>query len=261
MNIRASLKRDPSGPGREREGNRRANVSEVERLEILFAKIVPYVRSIRPRIADMIDQTNLVACYFLFGKIAQSVRGIFLLAKEGFHYEVMELVRSNREALDLVALLLRERPDSPLLQKWFDGEIVENEKARKAMAALMDEFGKASGTELPVSEMKSGIYSGLSKYTHVSYAALLDSYDVYNDDFDFERNAGHHYVRNSSLPYLEGELHALVIGLKQFCQMAGDVESYGGLDAILREHAPHMHEGAGMKESMDELRRKFPGLG
>jgi hypothetical protein len=62
--------------------------------------------------------------------------------------------------------------------------------------------------------MKAGIYGGLSKYSHVSYIALLEAYDIFHHDFDFERIAGYHWVLNSSLPYLHTEIHSVIITLK-----------------------------------------------
>jgi hypothetical protein len=53
-----------------------------------------------------------------FGKTVQSFRAIFLLAREGYSYEVMEPLRGIRESLDLVHLFLDEGDDTPNL-KWF----------------------------------------------------------------------------------------------------------------------------------------------
>jgi hypothetical protein len=253
------LGRNPLAPTKEREADRGKVTGEIERLEGIFLEVLPHIRKIRSHIATLMEHTNLVACYFLLGKTAQSIRAIFLLGREGFHQEVMEIVRSSREALDLVGLFLREGPDSQLLKKWFEGEIVENEKARKAMTKRIKEVAKGSGITLPLDEMKAGVYGGLSKYAHVAYAALLDSYDVYSDDFDFERTAGFHYVKASSLPYVEVELQGLIITLKDFYQTMGDAGTYRELDSILRRHAPHMYE-ATQNEAIDDIRRRFPGF-
>lgn len=257
--LRAYLKADPSGPAREIEANRQVIAGRIEELEKVFGEISPHIRKMRGRIGEMTDQTNMVACYFLFGKIAQGMRAIFLLARGGFHYEIMEIVRSNREALDLAILFLREPTDSTALKKWFDGEIVENEKAREAMAAFVKDFNQKSGTNLPIEDMKAGIYGGLSKYTHVSYGALLDSYNVYADDFDFEQSAGFHYVKTSSLPYVRGELEGLLLGLKHFYLTTEDEASYRDVDNILRTFAPRLYDEAYAREAAGETRRRMSG--
>lgn len=50
----------------------------------------------------------------------------------------------------------------------------------------------------------------LSKYSRVSYAALLEAYDLFRHDFDFERIAGYHWALNSSIPYLRTEIVAII---------------------------------------------------
>jgi hypothetical protein len=100
----------------------------------MWNDVMPYIRKIKSSIGDVLDHNRLTACYLLFGKVSQGFAAIFVLAKDGFHYEVMEVTRSNREALDLIALFLRETADSSaLLKRWFEGEIVENVKARDAL--------------------------------------------------------------------------------------------------------------------------------
>jgi len=74
--------------------------------------------------------------------------------------------------------------------------------------------------------VKSGIYSGLSHYSHVSYTALLDAYDVYSQDFDFDRIAGRHYALRTGVSYTRTEIHSVIIMLKVFHKMIGDRESY-----------------------------------
>jgi hypothetical protein len=159
---------------------------------------------------------------------------LFVLAREGFHYEVMEVVRSNREALDLVVLFLQEPADGPLLKRWFDGQIVKNARARDAFEAFIAEMSRATNIPVSVRGLKLDIYGALSRYSHVSYAALLDAYDVYHQDFDFDRVAGYHYVRTSSLPFVREEIRSATIGLKGFYAWIKDGDAYRALDAILQ---------------------------
>lgn len=254
----ALLEADPGAPERQKEADRQATALELERLEELYGEVLPYVRKVRSFVSDVLDQNRLTAAYFLFGKVSQGLRAIFLLARGGFHYEVMEIVRSGREALDLVALFLREAEDSPLLKKWFEGEIVENKEARAAMEKLLSRGNQEMGVALSVGDMKAGLYGVLSKYAHVSYGALLESYDVHKADFDFDGGAGFHYVRASSLPYVKREMTGgLIVGLKDFYRTAGDLRSYEELDAILRKHAPEMFDESQRKKRIDDIQRKF----
>ena len=83
---------------------------------------------------------------------------------------------------------------------------------------------------------------------------------MYRDDFDFERLAGFHWVRAGDLPYVEGEIHSLIIALKDFYMTVHDMETYRALDLILQREAPGMYDPAGRDGTLDEIRRKFPGL-
>src|SRR6267142_878820 len=62
--VGASLRRDPLAPTREREVDRGKVAGEIERLEGIFLEVLPHIRKIRPRIATLMEHTNLVACYF-----------------------------------------------------------------------------------------------------------------------------------------------------------------------------------------------------
>jgi hypothetical protein len=255
--MKALLESDPKAPERKKEADREAAAPELERLEQVYREVIPYIRGIRSFVPDMLAQNRLAAAYFLFGKVSQGLRAIFLLARGGLHYEVMEIVRSGREALDLIALFLGEAENSPLLKKWFADEIVENEKARAAMEKLIGQGIRGMGIAPSLSEIKAGIYGTLSKFSHVSYGALLEAYDVFKDDFDFEGSAGFHYVRHSSLPYVKTETAGLIIALKGFYTTVGDRKSYGELDAILKEHTPDMFDERQRRERIDHIKTKF----
>ncbi len=255
--LRARVQSDPTLPLREKIANSGQISIEVSKLEEMWAEIMPYVRKIKSSIPDVLDQTRLVACYLLLGKVSQGIEAIFMLLREGFHYVVMEIVRSNREALDLIALFLQEPENSPLVTKWFDGEIVKNVKAREAADKHLTEVAQQTGLPLSIEGMKSGIYGVLSKYSHVSYGAILESYDVYHEDFDFDRITGHHYALNSSRSYVHTEIHGVIIALKGVYQAMGDAESYREVDAILRKYAPHMYDREGMKNDNAALVERY----
>jgi hypothetical protein len=236
------LKRNPDAPKQRQETEKKYIAVEVEKLEGIFNEVAPYILKIRERISSVLDQNKLTASYFLFGKIFHSWQALFLLAREGFNYEVMELLRSISEAADLMAFFMRGDDSSPDLKKWFAGEIVSNEKARKSIDDFTNKEAHSAGIALPVGEMKAGIYGGLSKYTHVSYGALLDSFNVFSRDFDFDRVSGFHYTHESSLPYANGAMRGLIVSLKFFYQSVGDNDSFNKLDLILRKVAPEMFD-------------------
>ena len=101
------------------------------------------------------------------------------------------------------------------------------------------------------------IYSGLSHYSHVSYSAILDSYDVYHHDFDFEQIAGHHYALKSSLPYVRTEIHSVLIILKAFYLSLGDRESYLRVDGLLRKYAPTYYDEEAKKKREAAFAKRF----
>jgi len=250
------LNQNPDAPQRQRETDTRYVAVEIEKLERIFNEIIPYIVKIREHIKDVLDQNKLTASYLLFGKIFQSWQALFLLAKNGFHYEVMELLRSIRESADLIFFFMQGNDSSPDLEKWFAGEIVSNEKARKAMHDFMNEEISKTGVTLPISEIKSGVYGGLSKYAHVSYAALLDSFNVFSRDFDFERTAGFHYTRTSSLPFAYGDMYNTITSLKYFYQSIDDKDSYEKLNLISKKNFPK-YDTKENKQEIQETIKKY----
>src|SRR5262245_33390971 len=170
----AAIKANPTLPAQEQITNSGQILVEVLKLRETWNEVMPYIRHIRSIVGDLLAQNKLVASYLLFGKFSQGLQAIFMLLEKGFHYEALEIVRSNREALDLIPLFLREPDDSALLKQWFAGDIVENAKAREAADRYLKEAAEKAGMTVPIEGLKSGIYRGLSKFSHVSYLALLD---------------------------------------------------------------------------------------
>jgi len=191
---------------------------------------MPFIRRIRKLAGDIREPSRSSACDFLFGKFSNGMKALFVLAHQGFHYEAMEIVRSNREAL----------ADSPLLKKWFEGDIIDNSKAREAFADAIAAIARANNITINPKELKSDIYSTLSRYSHVSYSALLDAYDVYRQDFDFERDAGYHYVLNSSLGYVREEIRSATLALRMFYLSINEGDSFRGIGAVVRKYGLQM---------------------
>lgn len=228
------IRNNPDMPNQQKGEDSREIANRVAELEKIWQEVVPFIKKIKNYVKKITDQNQTTACYLLFGKIFNSWDAVFLLLKNGFHYESMELIRSIGEANDLVSLFLLEKDDVSL-RKWFDGEIVGNAKSREAIQNFMEEEA-----QVPFQTMKAGVYSALSKYTHISYVAILDSVDVFNKDFDFNKIAGFHYVVNSSSPYARGGILATINSLKHFYGTIKDSKSYEELSAIQKRFYPEM---------------------
>jgi hypothetical protein len=212
-------------------------------------------------ISKVTDQDRVTACYFLFGKTSQSFRAIFLLAREGYSYEVMEILRGIRESLDLVHLFLDEEENSPNLKKWFSGEIIENSIARASHDKFLNQEAPDIESQIPYKEAQAHIYRLYSLYSHISYGALLDSFDVYNRDFDFQRIAAFHYLNKTALSLVQGTLETAIIALKHFYRVAGDPKAYSELNTILGQLSPRFlskdYEER-VKKQTASMRERFP---
>jgi hypothetical protein len=232
----------PHVPNQEKEENRKIVLQQVQALEKFFGLIFPFIKSNKSHISKVTDQNKITACYFLFGKISHSFRALFLLAREGFSYEALELIRGIHESLDLIHLFLEEDENSSILKRWFSGEIVDNSAARDAADKFVNKDQSIIGEQIPLKEARAHFYRVLSLYTHISYGALLESYDVYNRDFDFEKNAGFYHMKMSVLPFVQSMLESMIIALKHFYLSVRDEIMFRKLDLILRESSPHKYQ-------------------
>jgi hypothetical protein len=202
----------------------------------------------------------VTACYFIFGKTSQSLRAIFLIARDGHSYEVMEILRGITESLSLVHLFLDEEEDSSNLKKWFSGQIIDNGIARAAHDKFLNQQAPDTESQIPFKEVQAHIYRLLSHYSHISYGALLDSFDVYNRDFNFQKIAGFHYLNKSGLLFVRGIMESAVIALKHFYRMAGDMATYGQLHAVLVQLTPRMlNDGYNeqIQKQVSSMRERF----
>jgi hypothetical protein len=225
------LEQDPDYPDRTRKLDIQAIAAQVEELKALLGACAPYVAKIRSLVGEITDPTLEVACYLLFSRALQSLYAGLMLASEGFNHQLIELIRGIREAIDLAVLFMYEQEKGESLGRWFDGEIISNETARAAFEKFIND---GRGERLPVAVVKSGLYTGLSYFNHMSYVGLFESIDVFARDFDVSRIAGLHFVAASSLPYAKGELQAMVVALKQFYRVRGDEGTNLELDLVLR---------------------------
>ena len=238
--VEQMLKLYPNFPAQEKEGNRQAVLLQLEELQRFFGLIFPIITRIKSYVPKITDQNRMSACYLLFGKTVQSFQAIFLLAQEGFAYEVMEILRGIKESLGLIHLFLEEKENNPTLKKWFKGEIITNSAARDAQDRFVNQHAKALGLKIPFKEGQAHIYTLFSMYSHISYGALLESYDAYSRDFDFQRFAGFHRMNHTALLQTRIMLESTILALKHFYSVAGDVTTYQQLTGILEKLSPRM---------------------
>jgi hypothetical protein len=217
MRVEEILRLFPDYPKQEKEEDRKTVLHHVPELESFFELLFPHIKNIRSYISKVTDQNRVTACYFLFGKVSQSFRALFLLAREGFSYEVVELSRGIRESLDLIHLFLEEEENAPNLKKRFLGQIIENSIARKAKDKFINQGLIDNEIKTHFRDMQDHAYRILSSYSHISYSALLDSFDVYNRDFDYERIAAFHYMRDSGTPMIRSMLESTILTFPLCC--------------------------------------------
>ncbi len=243
----------PDYPETRKERDRQDIIQSLQQFESIHQKILPHICDLRKLIKDMTERTMICAIYLLFGKMMQTLEVIFLLAKEGRNQEVGELVRSVNENCDLISLFILNSSDE-YLNKWFDGEIIEHAKAREAIHKFLNRLNlqdPVSKEELPVYEVSTYIYRVFSKYTHSSYAALLDSVDVFNKDFDFHRFAGYHYIKRN-FHIIRNAMVETLLRLKTLYLALSDNDNYLKVDNILKEIMPTVTE-----EEIKNILEKF----
>lgn len=176
-------------------------------LEEKMPEIKELIKSIKGYIPYIWEQNAITAVYLLICKTYGNLETIIALAKDGRNVEIIELARSGHESLDLAFLFLEEGQEERL-KSWFKGKIIDNKIARETFHKVLNS-GVLNATDLPVYDSKTDIYGVYSLYTHSSYAALLDTIDVFHEDFDFEGISGLHY----SLQYFDAIVKNLMISL------------------------------------------------
>jgi hypothetical protein len=173
----------------------------------------------------------------------------------------MEILRGITESLSLVHLFLDEEENSSNLKKWFSGQIIDNSIARAAHDKFVNQQAPDIELQIPFKEVQAHIYRLLSHYSHISYGALLDSFDVYNRDFDFQKIAGFHYLNKSGLSFVRGIMESAVIALKHFYHVAGNPTAYAELNTILAQLSPRFlskEYEERVKQQISSMRERFP---
>lgn len=225
-------------PAREQARDKYLIELNVREIEKVVPQIMILVKKTRSYFDHIADQNCFVASYLLINKAIKSLNGVLDEAKKGNAINVVELSRSGQEALDLVFLFLDERGKDDL-SKWFQGEIIKNEKARKVMEQAVNGVRQSMGLEeLSVKEMKSDIYKVYSLYTHSAYSAVFDHIDVFHEDFDFANYAGFHYSRKY-FHLVENLVVSILLALKNVFSLKGDWDNLAQVEQILTGFSHH----------------------
>jgi hypothetical protein len=233
IQIELILARDSDFPIKDFKNNTDAINFKLSILEKLFEEVAHFIKNIKKFVPDVLTQDTNTACYFLLSIVYQNWEAAILLGRNGFYYEFMQQFRGIAEAEDLVYLFIAEGNDGENLRKWFKGSIIQNSISRQAKKTFIDSVINDPETAESLIKMMSNVYSGLSAYTHNSYAALIDHYDVYNKDCDFNRYAGAFHLSDTGMEYAYQALNRTVITLKHLYGHNDDMDAYRKLDGLL----------------------------
>jgi hypothetical protein len=223
-----------SYPSQERAKNEADINKYIQDLEDILFEIEKLLKTYRKHIPNIWDQTRDAACYLLIGKVFNNLKTIARISKDGSSHELVELCRSAIESLDLVFLFLEDKTEK-YLKIWFKGELVTNDEARLAAEKIINNANIYNDNiELPLKDIKSDVYSMYSLYTHSGYAALLDSVDVFYEDFDYKKYSGYHYT-NRNLHLVNNVLENTLLGLKNAFIRSNDILGAKNVDIILKK--------------------------
>lgn len=214
----------------------------VSKLKIIHSKIEAKVKEWRQLAPEITDQTTMCAVYLIYGKVLQTWEAIFVLSELGYNFSCMELVRSIIENLSLIETFHLDI-ENKHLAPWFKGKIIDHGTSRKVSNEFVNSGDLKTIKEAGISfeNMARDVYRGMSKYSHCSYVALLDSVDVFNEDFDWTGYAGAHYTLHN-IHMLENTMTAMLITVKLTCLSLKDSESYKQINDILIQYAGPMDE-------------------
>ncbi len=238
-------------PSKQRERDRQIALRYASILDDKLKKLEPLIRSLRSHIDYIGDPDKYVAAYLLIGKSYTTLKAINLLVREGYSFQITELVRSSMESLHLVALFL-ENDQEKLVKKWFEGEIIGNRTAREAMNKAINSMNQANdGKPIPMGDALSDIYSIYSAYTHSGYSAVFDFIDVFKEDFDFEQYSQFHYNRKY-LHLIDNLYVNILLELKNFYIRVKDDANLEKVESMLSDEGGSF---ATTTEIMKEMER------
>ncbi|MDO8570560.1 MAG: hypothetical protein Q7R97_03165 [Candidatus Daviesbacteria bacterium] len=221
-------------PEREKKIDKNRIIEYVDLFEVKLPAIKTIVMSIKKNyVLHIWEQDAITAVYLLTAKAYGDLETLILFAKQGRNFEIIELARSGQESLDLAFLFL-ESEQEERLKDWFKGKIIPNRIAREALHKAVNSENLNS-IILPMYELKTYIYSIYSLYTHSSYAALLDTVDVFHEDFDYNGISGFHYTFNNLDIAINNLAISLLLELKNIFTKYQNFESINKVDGLLRQ--------------------------
>ena len=225
---------NPLLPSIQKKHNEEMIASSLKILEENIPDIKIAVKQVRKHFINIWDQTGIVAAYLLLGKAVSNLETLVLLAKKGHSLEMVEIARSGVESIVLAFLLLEENQENAI-SKWFKGGVIGNEESRKLLHKVLNRERtpeKENTPKLSIEDAKRDTYSIYSLFTHSAYMALLDSVDVFNEDIDYERNAGLHYA-NKNLHLIDNLAVNIIFELKNLFNKVKDMEGFDQANKVL----------------------------
>lgn len=220
-------------PSKEKEKARRIAEQYADILDKKIVSLEPLIRSLRSHIDYIGDQDKFVAAYLLIGKSYTSLKAVAILVKQGYSFQIVEIVRSSMESLHLAALFLEDGQEK-LLEQWFNGKIIGNQTAREVLDKAVNKMNKEIGAgSLPMQDALSDVYSIYSSYTHSGFAALFDFIDVFKEDFDFEQYSQFHY-NQKNLHLIDNLYVNILLELKNFYIRAKDEQNLAKVEVLLK---------------------------
>lgn len=120
------------------------------------------------------EQSLQKATWLLTMDLLASLLDCVALLEESRHRPAARVFRDSVETIDLMRVLHSDSPNAvPALKKWYGNETISHGEARKLIEAL-------DGAEAAI--QRRAFYKELSKFTHRTYRALLDSVSLGRDD-------------------------------------------------------------------------------
>lgn len=234
-NAKKYLMIDMLFPEKQKKKDEAAINQALFKIEGVYSQFKAEIKNLKLQIPDITEQTVKCAVYLVYGKVCHTWEAVFILAKNGFNFEVMELARSINENLDLIQVFHLDKTGKHLAD-WFDGKIIDNKTARQIEHDFIIKGDLPSIKEHDLSpyDMSTDVYRVLSKYTHCSYVALLDSVDVYSHNFDWNKYGGFYYV-NHNFHEIESTMISTLITLKLTLQETGDHANFDKVNKLLVE--------------------------
>lgn len=220
------LKSNPNFPKTVQLRNKEAIERHVSEIEKIHNSLIPFVKKIKTKYIQDITQKNLnCALYLLICHILKTWEAIFLLAKNNFNNEMLDLIRHVYETVGLITLFTNKED---LLKKWFAGEIIPHRKSRKALENLIN------SKTIDIYNAQNFQYELLSQYTHSSYSVMLELVDVFTKDFDFNNFSGSHFTKEN-LTYLDTIMTSTIIALKTIFTHLNDLTTLQEINTLFEE--------------------------